>query len=490
MEQTNQLLNGPTADFIKRIMEDRKVMVNVTKNSILYFFHIYFQRYLKYPPAPFHNEIFNIAQDDSIKRACVVAFRGAAKSTILNTAYVLWAVTGIQRKKFIVIASQTQQRAYDHLKDIRKEIEENELLRQCLGPFEEKTDKWNVSTLIIPKYQARISAISVEEGVRGIKEGPHRPSLIIADDIENLNSIKNEGGRDTTFNWLTGELLPLGDLNTKLVILGNFLHKESATMRFEKEIREGKMKGRFLRIPIIDEENNITWPGMFPTMESIEEFKCSIGNEIAWQREYMLNPIEDSTQIVKEKWLRYYDQMPKLRGDDYWRTFIAIDPAASQNEGADFTAMVIASVFGREDDLKIYIHPNPINEHLTILETENKALFLARSLGNNCSPIIVVEGGGYQIALAQYLKNKGFRVEEFKLHGVSKDDRLKMAASYVQAEQVFFPNSENASKTDKELIQQILNFSVEKHDDLADAFSMAICRATERRPAMPEVFTV
>ena len=69
-------------------------------------------------------DMINIAQDENIKRAAVMAFRGSAKSTILNTAFTLWCVMGAPQKKHIVIASQTQQRAKDHLMNCRKEIEE------------------------------------------------------------------------------------------------------------------------------------------------------------------------------------------------------------------------------------------------------------------------------------------------------------------------------------------------------------------------------
>ena len=150
--------------------------------------------------------MFRIAQNEKVKRAGVMTFRNSAKSTILNTAYSLWAIMGIPQKKHVVIASQTQQRSKDHLMNIRKEIEGNQLLSENLGPFSVGEDRWGATTLIIPAYKARISAISVEEGIRGLKEGPNRPDLIIADDIEDSSSVKTREIRDKTFNWFTGEL--------------------------------------------------------------------------------------------------------------------------------------------------------------------------------------------------------------------------------------------------------------------------------------------
>ncbi len=53
---------------------------------------------------------------------------------------------------------------------------------------------------------------------------------------------------------------------------------------------------------------------------------------------------------------------------------------------------------------------------------------------------------------------------------MSKDTRLSAAASQMEAGRVFFPEHGT-----KELLEQILNFGIEKYNDLADAFSALIC---------------
>jgi hypothetical protein len=280
-------------EIIKQLLKDRKALIAATQRSFFLFFYIYFGRYIKCPIAPFHFEMFRIAQDEEIKRAGIMTFRNSAKSTILNTAYSLWAIMGVSQKKHIVIASQTQQRSKDHLMNIRKEIEKNRLLSENLGPFSIGEDRWGATTLIIPAYEARISAISVEEGIRGLKEGPNRPDLIVADDIEDSNSVKTRETRDKTYNWFTGELIPLGETDAKVIVFGNFLCQDSVLFRLEEMIKEEKMKGVFLRVPLVDENDKIAWPGKFPTPESVEEFKKNIGNEITWQRDFLLRAVPD-----------------------------------------------------------------------------------------------------------------------------------------------------------------------------------------------------
>lgn len=473
-EEFHNLPQGIDPEFLRKILRDRKTMIALTRRSFFWFFYFYFSRYLKYPIAPFHLKMIEIAQDEKIKRAGVMAFRNSAKSTILNTAYALWAVMGIQQKKHVVIASQTQQRAKDHLMNIRKEIESNQLLSENLGPFRETEDRWHASTLIVTNYGARITAISVEEGIRGLREGPYRPDVIIADDIEDSSSVKTRESREKSFNWFSGELLPLGEVDAKVIILGNFLNQNSVLSRLEEMIKTGKMKGIFLRVPIVDENNNISWPGKFPSLEAIEDLRQSIGNELTWQRDFLLRAIPDDYQVILPQWIKRYDAFPQDSELKYRYTLISIDPAISQEESADFTAMIPVSVYGQRENLKVFIHPEIVNERLTVQSIKEKAKFLSQNLGRGTLAKILVEEVGFQGIIPQELKGENLPAEGCKIQG-DKRERLSIAASLMEQGKVFFPK-QGAEK----LIGQLLGFGIESHDDLVDAFSLVMIEIIKR----------
>ncbi len=63
-------------EMLKNLLNDRKALTEATYKSFFWFFYIYFGRYISYPLAPFHLEMIKIAQDDNIKRAAIMAFRG------------------------------------------------------------------------------------------------------------------------------------------------------------------------------------------------------------------------------------------------------------------------------------------------------------------------------------------------------------------------------------------------------------------------------
>lgn len=82
-----------------------------------------------------------------------------------------------------------------------------------------------------------------------IRHGQYRPDLVICDDVEDLNSVKFREGRDKTFQWLTGEVMPIGDQNTKIIIVGNLLHEDCLLMRLKVAIDQGRLQGNFLAYP-------------------------------------------------------------------------------------------------------------------------------------------------------------------------------------------------------------------------------------------------
>ena len=236
--------------------------------------------------------------------------------------------------------------ARTHLTNIKREFEANELLRKDYGPLEEESDEWGTSALLLPKFNARIIAASAEQSIRGVRHGATRPDLIIADDVEDMNSVKTREGRNKTYDWFTGEILPLGDQNTKLITIGNLLHEDSLLMRLREKIAAKTMTGVFKKFPLIGKGNKCLWPGKYPDAKALREQEKMVGNRIAWQREYLLNIIPDADQIINPKWFRYYDELPlKNKEKRYLNTVIAVDLAISEKTRADYNAIVVMHVY-------------------------------------------------------------------------------------------------------------------------------------------------
>lgn len=464
--------------LLSNIISDKKIRVELTKESHQWFFNIYFSHYVTYPAAPFHKEMFNLTEDESIKNLVMVAFRGSAKSTIMTLSLPIWAILGKQQKKFVVIIGQTQRQAKQLLSNIKKELEANTLLRRDLGPFEED-DEWGSYSLVLPWHGARITAVSMEQTIRGMRHKQYRPDLILCDDVEDLQLVKTREGRDKIYNWITGEVIPAGDKTTRAIFIGNLLHEDSLLMRLKEKINTNELDGTFREIPLVDERENIAWTGKFPTMKDVEIERRKVGNEISFQREYLLNIVPDYDQLIHPEWIHYYDVIDD-KTDQYQITLFAVDPAISLKDAADYTAILSAKVYQGEKGLKVYILPNPINKRMKFPETVDLLIEIYRSAENKSSTKILVEDVAYQKSLPQMLRQQGVPAEEVAIHGQDKYARLSMTSHLIQNGTILFPQ-----KGVKQLISQIIHFGTEKHDDLVDAFTLLILRIMDDSSNIP-----
>lgn len=473
----NQISNiNMTNEVIEGLVKDQQVRRNVVKESHMTFFHLYFNEYVMYKTADFQKEMFEITENEDLKLAIIVAFRGSGKSTIMTMSYPIWSILGKQEKKCVVILSQTQQQAKTHLTNIKRELESNNLLRRDLGPFEEQSDEWGSSGLYFPKFNAKISTASSEQSIRGIRHGAHRPDLIICDDVEDLTSTKTKESRDRTYNWFTGEIAPLGDRNTKIIMVGNLLHEDSLLMRLKENVQKQKDNVMYREYPVVDENEEILWKGKYPTMRDLEVDKKLHGDEKAWQREYMLKIIADDDQLVKRDWIQYYDELPVHTEEFKYRgALIGVDLAISESNHADYTAVVVGHVYGPADDLRIYIEKHPLNKKLDFSSTiENIKRIYEESKRYDKRPKLYIEDVGYQKAAIQTLNKQGVDAKSFKVSGRDKRERLDSVTFMIKHGKVFFPR--NGAEV---LIQQLVYFGVEKHDDLVDAFTMVLHSSLE-----------
>ncbi len=243
-------------DLFQTLTKDKTVRREVMKNSFNYFFHFYFHHYVEFETAPFQHNLIYKLENEPDENIYVVAFRGSGKSTIATTAYPIWSILGKPQKKFIIIFCQTRAQAKQHMMNIRNELENNPLLKNDLGPFNEESDEWGSHSLVFSNTQARITVASSEQSIRGLRHHQHRPDLFICDDVEDVQSTKTREGRNKTYQWLTGDVIPAGGKNTRLVVVGNLLHEDSLLMRIRDRINQKELAGTFMSCAIMDDDGN------------------------------------------------------------------------------------------------------------------------------------------------------------------------------------------------------------------------------------------
>lgn len=440
----------------------------VARSGLKWFMAAYLSDYIEYEIAPFHDEMFELLSSD-FKMLCFVAFRNSAKSTICSLALPLWMALS-ERKKYIILISQTKQQSLQLFANIKNELETNELLIRDFGPFKYTDETWRSDTLILKDYETQITCLSTGENIRGTRYRQHRPDLIICDDIESLDAVKTLESRDKTYNWLLGDVFPAGGDNSQFVIVGSLLHDDSSINRLKHEIQEGNRNGIYKEYPLL-KDNKPLWPARFPNEQSIEDLKKTIGNERNFQREYMLKIFSKEDQIINAKNISYYD--PSILNSikfDY--VAMGIDLAIAQTETADYTAMILGGVIHKNDSFEVYILPYVFNQRVTFAESLNTVKEL---IPQHKISFITVEDVGYQKAMVQELKKLPVNVEGAFPNKFDKYERLNMVSTQIVNGIVKFP----VDKVNP-LINQLVNFASEPKKDMVDALVYLLKFIVER----------
>ncbi|MGH2509145.1 MAG: phage terminase large subunit, partial [Ktedonobacteraceae bacterium] len=281
-----------------------------------------------------------------------------------------------------------------------------------------------------------------------------------------LNSTKTMEGRNKIFDWFSREIVPLGDIGTCILMVGNLLHEDSLVMRLKKLIDKKELKGMYHWFPLLDAEGKCLWPGKFDTQEKIEDLRHSVANELAWRQEYLLEIISDTTRVIFPEWIKTYKELPKGKAS---RIVVGVDLAISESKTADYTAMVAMKIYGSGKNAVAYVLPNHVHKRLPFPDVVEAARSLSaalRPLGSR-RPKFMVESNSFQKLYADAFAQAGCLVEGVK-NMSDKRSRVALTSHHVSEGKILFP--EQGAEL---LVTQLTGLGRENHDDLADAYAMA-----------------
>lgn len=241
----------------------------------------------------------------------------------------LWSILGKPEKKFVIIISKTQEQAKNHFSNIKNELQNNELLKEDFGPFTEHEGMWNKMSLELEYHGAKIMSVTREQSIRGLKYNQYRPDLIICDDLEDISSALNPIESENLYNHFKSEIVSVGSSNTRIIVLGNLISKDSFMMRLKKEIEQDNTGSFFRAYPLYDDNGRHLWLAKFPDHESISKIREKSGE--MWGREYLLDFNDPGVDDGKAK--RLFDKLMNAKEQKiFHRKFQEIDRKWKKNK--------------------------------------------------------------------------------------------------------------------------------------------------------------
>lgn len=207
-------------EFLNR--KARELRRAEAEKSLRNFVKYYFADYTKLPYSPGHFEIYTLLSTISERRGqkvAVAAPRGFGKTTHITNLYLLHRIC-YSKERFILILSATVLQATTILDVLRRELTDNEKLLNDFPELRGRRPKPWKSGEIVTLNGIKIQAFGTEQQLRGIKFREFRPSLIIADDLENADNTLTQESREKTKELVNRTVLLLGDGQTNYLFLG------------------------------------------------------------------------------------------------------------------------------------------------------------------------------------------------------------------------------------------------------------------------------
>lgn len=362
--------------------------------------------------------------------------------------------------------------AQDFLKQIKRELEENDTLKKLFPDilYEKphvNAPKWNESGIIVKrKTNPNADTVSAWGMVDSQPTSKHF-GIIVIDDAVTERSVTSEDTINKTLKaWENAQNLSsdggywrhIGTRYHYNDLWGTILERNAATPRIYTATDDGTPDGT----PVLwskeyhDQRRNTLSPYVY---------SCQI----------LQNPKADNTEGFEEPWLRFW----AAKNFRNMNIYIIVDPAKTKTKRSDYTAIL---VIGYAEDGNYYI----IDMYRDRLSLYEKAKLLMR-LDRKYRPIRI----GYEVygaqsdvqAMEMYWQDENYnftrKIVELKGTHLSKEDRIKKLIVPFRQNRIFLPYTcvqTNYEGESMDVVKQFIEaeynaFPFGKHDDMLDCLS-------------------
>jgi len=443
--------------------------------AIMLFGQTYFKEHFPSLHPPLHSDMLALMCSAHKFKAIAVP-RGHSKSTLISFLLVIYRIVFMERK-FIVIVSESEDKAKDFVIRLRNELEFNQkLVRDFSEGKGFKTADWS-KTDFVTKSGIRVVAKGAGQSLRGLIHVDTRPDCIVLDDIETNES----AGENSVLNFILTDVFKavnkrglydicyVGTIIKDMAVLHQMLiNEEFASAKWEA----------------IDDGDNMIAPMLLPKEEYEREKRIAnqLGKMSTFYAEYHNNPmVADEEATFKQDNFQYIN-MSQLDLKQM-HVYIAYDPALPNRVGkrqrADSTAMVVLATDHNEDWYVVKIIANrdtPSNNRKLLYNLVKK--YKPRKVWMET---IAAQRAMY-LEIRDDMKREGikFPFEEISSHAGTKEARIEQLQPLYESGRVFHNKSD---KEQVELERELLLFGRTSHDDRSDALSFFLNRVKYPRKA-------
>lgn len=435
--------------------------------AIMLFGQTYFPEYFPTQHPKIHTDMLALMVSQGKLKACAFP-RGHAKSTIITFLLAIYRIVFMERK-FIVIVSDSEDKAKDFVIRIRNELEHNRKLKRDFAPegmF--KTTDW-AKTDFLTSTGIRVVAKGAGQSCRGLIHVDTRPDMYVLDDIETNET----AGTDSVLNFILTDVLP--SVNKRgmydICYVGTILKDMSCLHQIliNDEWTSAKYE-------CIDDDGEMLAPMLLPKneYEKAKRMYNKLGKMSVFYSEMHNNPmVADEERAFREEYFQHVDfkDVP-----DNVKYYIAYDPAMPPSgrtklKKVDKSAIIVLAT---DSDENWYVVRAYANRDTPM---DNRRLLL--NLYKKYRPdVIWIETIAAQRAMYMEIRkyftdnNTKAVIREIPSHQGSKEARIEQLQPLYESGRIYHVYTDKANID--ELERELLLFGRTPHDDMSDCLSFFI----------------
>lgn len=333
------------------------------KDNPLFFGFYFLSHHFRIASPDFHLKLTKYAMKEQY--LAIQAPRESAKSTILTFLHSIHGIT-FKRYRFIVIVQNTFNKAAGSLDTIKKEFKDNDLIKTTFHVEIPRDAQGDSVFRHTDGFETRVLCKGADQigSVRGEKFGAYRPDLIIIDDLEDDELVRNPERRIELKKLYDDALIPAGEFGkVKVLAIGTILHDDSLMRKLVDPKEYPEYTKLFYKArEVKDGVLTSLWPQKW-TLDALSILERDKPETFA--KEYMGDPSQGSMETIQRTDFRYWKEQDGklcLLNEDLtvkamWdfkecRAAIACDLAWEDKKVNDFSA-IVPGIITPQNDLLI-----------------------------------------------------------------------------------------------------------------------------------------
>jgi len=454
----------------KEVQNER---IKRAKKGFAYFTRTYFAHYMTdseteqlIESPDFHVNIANKVKREKRIKAILRWARAHAKSVVADLFIPLWLWIN-DDINYIVLIANNEDKAKILLSDLQAEFSANELLKHDFGK-QHKHGDWSKG-YFITKNGFIAKAIGTGQDVRGLRMKSHRPDFVVADDLEDKDTIKNPKRQDEVAKWLLTAVIPMMDGKRSRFLFANNLFAPRMIQTVVEEWTTGWHINQVNAYDPVTYEPR--WKAKY-TADYWREIESELGT-INANAEYNNKPHIEG-KIFKEEQIQW-GKRPRL---NQFKTIVGHwDVAYAGTKTSDFNAVRLWGLYKKDFwYLDSFVKQTKMREAVIWMCQTQK--LLPKTVRIRWQ----FESQFWNDEVKRTIKEVE-EAEKVKLHLIKVDtpkskkyDRLEKMQPYYQNSRLFYNEDKKAHKDTQTGLQQLYGIEpgYRTHDDAPDADEQAI----------------